>query len=301
MSSYRRKISDSVRKASSLLDENNAIVSLGLTGQQSLRSMTSWLRSRTSNIIESLVGVRKGDISIGHARTSARWYLDDQTDWAEQEVVLTMFFPCTVDRMDRQLLEMESEVRCCRDELNIVYLAVMKLNTRVYEDVFDGPDLARKDFKHEEEAEVDPIVKLAVAASEQEIEHYETDKIGQIYSVSRRHFGTPSECLQVGDGLELSCDDNIFMKVDFCFDLELDVTIAGEDLLNQIQLVKDDLTPSKDILKVTDGDNCEILGERLVTLKKHQKRIRSRVMIMKGVVGIHMAWFTALELGCFDI
>ena len=62
ISSYKRKVSDSVKRASSLFDERKALLSLGLTGQQSLRNISSWLRSRTNSIIDSLVGVKEGDI-----------------------------------------------------------------------------------------------------------------------------------------------------------------------------------------------------------------------------------------------
>ena len=64
ISSYKRKISDSVRRASSLFDERKGMLSLGLAGQQSLRNISSWLRSRTSSIIDTLVGLKEGDLSI---------------------------------------------------------------------------------------------------------------------------------------------------------------------------------------------------------------------------------------------
>ena len=101
ISSYKRKISDSVRRASSLFDERKALPSLGPAGQQSLRSVSSWLRSRTSSIIDSLVGVKEGDLSTKNNNT--KWYLDEPNDWAEQELVLGQFFPGTVDRMDMEV------------------------------------------------------------------------------------------------------------------------------------------------------------------------------------------------------
>ena len=82
----------------------------------------------------------------------------------------------------------------CRDELNIVYLAVLKLNTSVYEDVFDRPD-SIKVPKHNQEEETDPVLKLARAATEQDIQHYEEDTIGQIYYVSSIHFRAQSVIL----------------------------------------------------------------------------------------------------------
>ena len=302
ITSYRRKISDSVRRASSLFDEKKSVLSMGLTGHQPLRTMTTWLRSRTSDIIDSLVGVKKGDVAIDYNKsTNTRWYLDEQMDWAEMEVVLGRFFPSTVDRQDRQLLELEEETRYCRDELNIVYLAVMKFNTEKYEDVFDGLEFHKKMSKEKEEKEEsDPINKLAEAAIRQDIEHFEEDKIGQIYLV-------PSNCSEkysnLDGPLQLSADQNsdVFVKVEFSFDLELDVTFAGENILKKTKMVNEDLEKSKDLLKTADGDNFEIIGEKMMVLVRNEQRLLTRVVFVRGSVRLQLAWFVAFKLGYFHI
>ena len=221
ISSYKRKISDSVRRASSLFDERKSMMSLGLAGQQSLRNVSSWLRSRTSSLIDSLVGVKEGDLSTKKGKTNTKWYLDEPNDWLEQELVLGQFFPSTVDRIDVEVKKMEDEARYCRDELNIVYLAVSKLNTTVYEDVFDGP-ISTKDHEHNQEVEIDPVFKLARAATEQDIQHYEEDTIGQVYSVSSIHFRGQSMCDHIRGDLQVSVDEKDLINVDACLDLELD-------------------------------------------------------------------------------
>ena len=105
----------------------------------------------------------------------------------------------------------------------------------------------------------------------------------------------------IRDDLQVSVDDKDFIDVDACLDLELDITIAGENTLDQLKLVNEDLNVCKDTVKVQGGDALDILGEKLIMFKKDQKQISSRIVFMSNVYGIHMAWFTAVELGCLNI
>ena len=61
LASYRRKLSSSVQKASALVEERKHLTFLSLAGQQSLRSLSSWLKSHTTNLLDLMVGVKNGD------------------------------------------------------------------------------------------------------------------------------------------------------------------------------------------------------------------------------------------------
>ena len=115
-----------------------------------------------------------------------------------------------------------------------------------------GPDFIKE--KSEEKIEINPVMKLAEDASRQDIDHYEKDAIGQIYFLSGNYYGGPSTCFTIRDRMEVSVDNDSFVKVDVCIDLELDVTIAGDDVLSQLGV------PEKNVKTTTGAErrlhNC---------------------------------------------
>ena len=133
-----------------------------------------------------------------------------------------------------------------------------------------------------------------------DVEHFEEDRIGQVYLVPSEYFGKFST---FEDTIQLSAKrhSDAFVKVDFSFDLELDVTFAGENILMKTKLVKENLEKSKDLLKVTDGDNLEIIGEEMMVFRRNELEVTTRVVFVRGPVGLHLSWFVAFKLGYFHV
>ena len=145
--------------------------------------------------------------------------------------------------------------------------------------------------------QVDPVLDLAQAATKQDIEHHKEDTIGQMYFVASSYLSRQDVCRPTTSSLQCSVKENTFVNIDVCFDLDLDVTIAGDDFISEIGLFRDQLSVCKDSLKDSAGDDVDILGDKLVTLSNGGRSTSSRIVFVRRVAGIHLAWFTAVELG----
>ena len=294
----KNMLSDKVKMATSVLVVSKALLlSDDYNGHKPLSQISSWLRSRTSSIINTLIGAQEADLAVLY---TSDMELDEKNDWEEEELLLGSYFPSTVDRMDKQLAELEEEVNWCGDELNIVYIAVFKLNSIDSEDVFDGPDFV-KELNRDQRTETDPVMKLADDATEQEIEHFTNSVFGQVYFVPKIHLEIPAPCLQTTDSVDVLIDEDTIANFDVCIDLELDVTIAGEDVLELMGLGENNLRICKDDLRVPDHPDVEVIGEQLMQFQKGLKRVQVKIVFLRQVSGLHMSWFTAVSLGCLNI
>ena len=97
--------------------------------------------------------------------------------------------------------------------------------------------------------------------------------------------------------VECEVKAGMFVSVKVISNCESILTIAGTDLMKQLVLTREDLQPCIDSVKAGGGGVMGVIGERVLALKRGQKRTLTRVVFVQGVKALHLSWFVAVELG----
>lgn len=77
-----------------------------------------------------------------------------------------------------------------------------------------------------------------------------------------------------------------------------EVSVAGENMMARMGVTTEDLQPCIDVINHRQNTLAPI-GERVVEMVRNKRRILTRIVFVssKSVVGLHLSWFSAAQLG----
>ena len=233
-----------------------------------------------------MVGVKNGDDALDHEHIHITKDLqtEGEAEFQEQKV-----FTDTLQSIE--IFEnIEEEVKQCLKELDVLLVTVLEFSFQETEDVHDAPD----EFKFKDKiAKVDPIYEMASEAANLDLEHAVSDSIGNLYRMPEE---PPILCCDV----EISMHGVKLTRFTVQINLFLDVSLAGEDILEIMNIDASDTELSKDSVKDANGDMVEVIGEKYMNIIKDNQSISTRFIFIKQITGIHLSWYASYQLNCLS-